>query len=188
MATLLRRVWESISCRSNSNWNSSGTEWPIVVESSTGAFDQIPSDIFIQILKFLGPKEAARLSLVCKSWKLLVSDNRLWIFFLQNQQESWDAIVFAETNLRSGYPPKTFCHQLTQISFMNVYAQRAKVTGSVIIDGEFLLLYLCKLDHYLGEMIQFYFSISLFRGYIDSTWSSLLLVCCFLKYKVQVTM
>ncbi|XP_043689921.1 actin-related protein 8 [Telopea speciosissima] len=134
MATLLKKVLESMSNRSNSNRNPSRR--PIVDESSsTGAFDQIPSDIFYLILKFLQPKEVARLSLVCKSWKLIVSDNRLWIFFIRNQQESWDTILFAETHLRSGYPLKTFCDQSTQLSFMNIYGQRAQITGSVIIDG-----------------------------------------------------
>jgi actin-related protein 8 len=69
-----------------------------------GAFDHIPPDILIQILRLLGPKEAMKLSLVCKAWYSLASDNRLWIFFLQNQQDSWDSIYFAETSLRSGYP------------------------------------------------------------------------------------
>ncbi|KAJ4976768.1 hypothetical protein NE237_001874 [Protea cynaroides] len=133
MATWLRRAWESMSNRSNSNWNSS--ERPIVDESSVGAFDRIPSDIFFQILKFFGPKEAAQLSLVCKTWRLLVSDNRLWIFFLQHQQESWDTIVFAETQLRSGYPLETGCDLSNQLSFMRIYGQRAQVTGSIIIDG-----------------------------------------------------
>jgi hypothetical protein len=39
-----------------------------------------------------------------KSWYSLASDNRLWIFFLQNQQDSWDSIFFAETSLISTYP------------------------------------------------------------------------------------
>ncbi|GFS36130.1 hypothetical protein Acr_00g0044250 [Actinidia rufa] len=52
-------------------------------ESFTGAFDRIPFDIFMQILKILAPKESAKLSAVCKSWKLVVSDNRLWITFFR---------------------------------------------------------------------------------------------------------
>ena len=99
MAMLLRRVWDSVLySRWNSSSSSSETTPPLVyVHSSTGAFDQIPSDIFLQILKFLGPKEAARLSLVCRTWKLLVSDNRLWFLFLQNHQEPsafWENYCF----------------------------------------------------------------------------------------------
>ena len=46
-----------------------------------------------------------KMSVVCKSWKFLVSDNQLWIFYLQHQRdESWDSIYFAETSLRPGYP------------------------------------------------------------------------------------
>lgn len=103
--------------------------------SSLGAFDHIPPDILIQILRLLGPKEAMKLSLVCKAWYSLASDNRLWIFFLQNQQDSWDSIYFAETSLRSGYPFLTFSTQSLELSFMGIYSERAQVTGSVIIDG-----------------------------------------------------
>ncbi|KAI3914880.1 hypothetical protein MKX01_018049 [Papaver californicum] len=66
----------------------------------------MPFDVFFfQILIFLGPKEAARVSVVCKSWKFVVSDNRLWILFLHNlQEESWENIDFSESCLRSGFP------------------------------------------------------------------------------------
>ncbi|OVA19689.1 F-box domain [Macleaya cordata] len=139
---LLKKVWETVSSLPPS-FASSSSERPVLIQSSTGAFDQIPSDIFLQILKFLGPKEAARLSIVCKSWKLLVSDNRLWVFFLQqnhhhhHHQDSWDTIVFAEKHLRSGYPLllQTIYNQSPQLSFMHIYSQRAQLTGSVIIDG-----------------------------------------------------
>ncbi|XP_010252908.1 PREDICTED: actin-related protein 8 isoform X2 [Nelumbo nucifera] len=133
MAMLLKRVWESVSNRSSS----SSERLAIVAPSpsSTGAFERIPPDIFLQILMFLGPKEAARLSVVCKSWKLLVSDNLLWVFFLQNQPEPWDSIVFAETHLRSKNPLQTFSTQPSQFSFMHIYGRRAQLTGSVIIDG-----------------------------------------------------
>uniref|UniRef100_A0A5B6ZQE5 Putative actin-related protein 8 n=2 Tax=Davidia involucrata TaxID=16924 RepID=A0A5B6ZQE5_DAVIN len=139
MSTLLRKVWESVSSRSSSNSNSYESsdrqQQMMYVQSSTGAFDRIPFDIFMLILKFLGPKEVAKLSVVCKSWKLIVSDNRLWIFFLQNQQESWDSICFTETHLRSGYPLQAFPNQMPQLSFMHIYGQRTQVPGSVIIDG-----------------------------------------------------
>ncbi|KAL5729695.1 Actin-like protein arp8 [Ranunculus cassubicifolius] len=103
-----------------------------------GEFDRIPPDLFLEILKCLGPKEAARLSLVCRAWRIVVADNRVWIFFLQHHipQHPWDAIVFAEKHLRSGYPLFMY-HQLSdvQLSFMQIYAQRAQLTGSIIIDG-----------------------------------------------------
>lgn len=100
---LLRKVWESVSTRKCSTSKSSTR--PIFMDSSSlGVFDRLPSDILIQILKLIGPKEAAKLSCVCKSWGLLVSDNRLWIYFLQHQQEPWESIFFGETTLISGYP------------------------------------------------------------------------------------
>ncbi|KAA8523493.1 hypothetical protein F0562_009916 [Nyssa sinensis] len=138
MAMLLRKLWESVSSRSSSSSNSFASldrQQLMYVQSSTGAFDRIPLDIFMIILKCLGPKEAAKLSVVCKYWKLIVSDNRLWIFFLQNQQESWDSICFSETHLRSGYPLQAFPNQIPQLSFMHIYGLRTQVPGSVIVDG-----------------------------------------------------
>ncbi|OVA01384.1 F-box domain [Macleaya cordata] len=139
MAMILRRVLKSVKNRSNSKSNSSESQDSVQSSSSSsssrGVFDQIPSDVFMQILMLLGPKEAAKASIVCKSWKFMVSDNRLWIFFLQNQQESWESIVFAENHLRSGYPLQTLYNQPMSLPFMHIYGQRAQVTGSVIIDG-----------------------------------------------------
>ncbi|GAB2230351.1 hypothetical protein Droror1_Dr00014614 [Drosera rotundifolia] len=121
---------------------------PTAAGSSTGAFDRIPDEILYVIVKMLGPKEAARISAVCRSWRSLVSDNRLWIHFLQIQSLhpyhhrgsssdpcAWDSIFFAETRLRSGYPLQLYYSQAPQLSFMKIYGQRALVPGSVIIDG-----------------------------------------------------
>ncbi|KAJ7963483.1 Actin-related protein [Quillaja saponaria] len=134
MAALLKKVWGSVMSRTCSSSDSS-SERHCSVESSLGAFEPIPTDILLQILRLIGPKEAAKFRLVCKSWRSLVSDNRLWIFFLQNYQEPWDSVFFAETNLRTGYPLQTFSSQMTQLSFMDIYGQRAQVPGAVIIDG-----------------------------------------------------
>lgn len=135
MEALLRKVWTSVRSSSIPKLNSKSRDGQVFIRSSTGAFDIIPNDIFMHILKFLKPKEVARLCAVCKSWKLLASDNRLWIFFLQNSHDSWDSIFFAETHLRPGYPLRTFYNQLPQLSFMHIYGQRAQLRGSVIIDG-----------------------------------------------------
>ncbi|KAL8205759.1 hypothetical protein R6Q57_009310 [Mikania cordata] len=151
MANLLKLILESAS-RLNSNNSSSSnssssslnlncsissdvydSDQIIVCSSSTGEFDRVPVDIFMQILKLLGPKEAAKLTVICKSWKLIISDNMLWICFLQNQQDPWDSKFFAETSLRSGYPLRT-CPSRMQ-SFMQIYGQRAQVPGAIIIDG-----------------------------------------------------
>ncbi|KAH9804546.1 actin-related protein 8 [Citrus sinensis] len=134
MAMLLRRVWETMSSRTCSTGDSSARPSCTTESSSLGAFDQIPWDVLIQIVKLIGPKEAAKLCVVSRSWRALVSDNRLWIFFLQHQQEPWDSIFFGETTLGSGYPYQTL---VTGLSFMHIYGQRAQVPGSVIIDGEY---------------------------------------------------
>lgn len=105
MAALLRKVWESVSRSSKPTSESSDRR--VVVQSSTGAFSHIPFDVFMHILQFLEPREVAKLSLVCKYWKFLVSDNQLWLYLLQkeqNQPGSWDSLVFAETHLQMGYP------------------------------------------------------------------------------------
>nr|GEW24970.1 hypothetical protein [Tanacetum cinerariifolium] len=101
---------------------------------STGEFDKIPVDVFMQIVKLLEPEEVARLTSVCKTWKLLVSDNKLWVYYLQTQKlVPWDAIFFSEISLRSGFPLQTFPSE--RQSFISIYGQRAQVPGSIIIDG-----------------------------------------------------
>ncbi|GAB2301375.1 Actin-like protein arp8 [Dionaea muscipula] len=151
MAMLLKKVLGLGSTRSNPNprqqqaLDSQSQHMMVLgVESAArgssaamGAFDRIPDEIFFLILKLLGAKEAARNSVVCRTWRALVSDNRLWIHFLQSddQLEPWDSIFFAETRLRSGYPLQVYYSQEPQLSFMRIYGQRAQVPGSVIIDG-----------------------------------------------------
>ncbi|PIN21343.1 actin [Handroanthus impetiginosus] len=149
MNSLIRKVLGSVALRSGSPSSSSDPisspnpmkdydrflQIMYVQTSSTGDFDRIPIDIFMQILKILGPRESARLRTVCKAWKFLVSDNRLWIYFLQNGPETWDSVFFAETHLRFGYPLQVFPAQIHDLSFMHIYGQRMEVPGAVIIDG-----------------------------------------------------
>ncbi|KAI4321744.1 hypothetical protein MLD38_035091 [Melastoma candidum] len=137
MATILRRIMEIASARACSGSEADRTRLTgeEVAESSLGSFDRLPADVLFVMLKLLGPKDACRMSLVCKSWRSLVSDDRLWIYFLQNQQEPWESILFAEANLRLGYPIQAVSSQLPRLSFMNIYSQREQVPGAVIIDG-----------------------------------------------------
>ncbi|KAK7360797.1 hypothetical protein VNO77_02812 [Canavalia gladiata] len=127
MATLLRKLRESATLKrssSNSGTNNSSS-LPL------GAFDSLPSDILMQIVHLLGPKDAAKLSLVCKSWRFIVSNNHLWAHFLQTHHPH--SVLFAETTLSSGYPLPTL--NLPRVSFQHVYAQRERLPASVIIDG-----------------------------------------------------
>ncbi|XP_022932370.1 actin-related protein 8 [Cucurbita moschata] len=136
MATLLRKVWGSVSTRSGLHSETSSTDRRGFEEPpSLGEFDRIPMDILMQILKLAGPKTSAKMGMLCKSWRSLVSDNTLWIFFLHNQLEPWDSVLFGETKLASGYPLETCSSQMMPLSFMKVYSKRAEVPGSVIIDG-----------------------------------------------------
>ncbi|XVF76942.1 hypothetical protein PTKIN_Ptkin14bG0000700 [Pterospermum kingtungense] len=148
MATLLRKVWESVSNRSCSTSDSSALRPTQITSTSTSTssassylslgplFDEIPLDILLQILRLVGPKDTVKLSCLSRAWILLVSDNRLWVYFLQNHDhDPWDSVFFSELNLRSGYPLRTFPSQTGELSFMRIYGLRAQVPGSVIIDG-----------------------------------------------------
>ncbi|CAN1194501.1 Actin-related protein 8 [Linum perenne] len=148
MAVLLRKVWESVSNRPSPS--AAATNFESVTRRSSSAssssassllslgfFDRLPIDVLVQIVRLVGPEDAARLSVASKSWRSLVSDNRLWIFFLQDSGEpwTWDSVFFAEMNLRSGYPLRTFpSHLSTELSLMRIYGERRKVPGAVIID------------------------------------------------------
>uniref|UniRef100_A0A453DC76 F-box domain-containing protein n=1 Tax=Aegilops tauschii subsp. strangulata TaxID=200361 RepID=A0A453DC76_AEGTS len=52
--------------------------------------------------RLLGPADAARSVAVCRTWRLLASDNALWAFFLSLGPDPWDLVVFAETHLAAG--------------------------------------------------------------------------------------
>lgn len=109
MASLLKKVWSSVISRSGISSSSSvgSTTRDFYCDSgSLGALDQIPIDIIMQILLLLEPRDTARLALVCRYLRVLVSDNRLWMSFLQNGKDSWDWVVFSETHLNLGPPLK----------------------------------------------------------------------------------
>ncbi|KAI3914260.1 hypothetical protein MKW92_007359 [Papaver armeniacum] len=134
MAKIWRRVLGLVLTKSKSKLKSQNFDQ---LSSSTGAFDRIPFDVFFQILIFLGPKGAARLSVVCKSWRFVVSDNRLWILFLHNlQEDSWENIDFSESSLRSGIGHPLLRSLSDQSTlYMHIYGQRAQHKGAVLIDG-----------------------------------------------------
>jgi actin-related protein 8 len=116
MATqLLRKVWGSVLARagaprdpdsSGSSSSSSprrrGPTTTAAEYGSLGALDAVATDVLAQILRLLGPADAARSSAVCRAWRHLASDNALWAFFLSLGPEPWDLVVFAETHLASG--------------------------------------------------------------------------------------
>ncbi|GLT26437.1 hypothetical protein SLA2020_015010 [Shorea laevis] len=144
MATLLKKMWESVAPRSHplarrpsgDKSLSSSSPSSSITMSFGPFFDQVPADILIQIVKLLTPKDAVKLSAVCRAWLSLVSDNCLWIHFLQNyQQDPLDSIIFAELKLRSGYPLQASPIPMADLSFMRIYGQRQLIPGSVIIDG-----------------------------------------------------
>ncbi|KAG2299511.1 hypothetical protein Bca52824_035983 [Brassica carinata] len=133
----LRKVWGSMWNRSNSCKDSTKAiqVLPRSCSSSISVFDQLPMDILVQIMMLMEPRDAVKLSLTCKALKRLVGCNRIWIFYLQCLQESWDSIFFAETSLRCGYPLRMVSSESEELSFMRVYGQRAQVPDSIIIDG-----------------------------------------------------
>ncbi|KAM1494478.1 hypothetical protein ACFX2K_029257 [Malus domestica] len=140
MTTLIRKAWELVSSRtfssSESTSSSSSSSSPSATAGS-GTFNRLPTDLMMKIVRLVGPKEAAKLSVVCRAWRCVVSENELWIFFLQKQEEEtyWESFVFSETHLRFGYPLQTFSGESPQLSYMGIYSQRVQVPGSAIIDG-----------------------------------------------------
>ncbi|KOM32078.1 hypothetical protein LR48_Vigan01g163400 [Vigna angularis] len=135
MATLLRKLCESASLkRSGSNPNPNPNPSSERAPSPLGAFDTLPADILMQIVRLVGPKHAARLSLLSKSWRSLVSDNDLWVHFLHTHHPL--SALFAETALSSGYPLPTLSAQSSpRGSLQHVYALRERLPSSVVIDG-----------------------------------------------------
>ncbi|KAL9235260.1 hypothetical protein vseg_010035 [Gypsophila vaccaria] len=136
---ILKKLWETLSHSSTtpqSTSTSASTSTSIQDRSTpnTGAFDRIPDEIFVIILKKVGPKEAAKLGTVCKTWNNFVSsDNHLWIHFFQSLSSDCDSIFFAESHLRAY---RLVYHEETlQLSLKNIFGQRAKVPGALIIDG-----------------------------------------------------
>ncbi|KAG5099521.1 hypothetical protein JHK82_044573 [Glycine max] len=137
MATLLRKLCESATMKrsgSHSHPHPLPSSEQARPSSPLGAFDPLPADILMQIVRLLGPKHAARLCLVSKSWRSLVSDNALWAHFLQTHHPH--SPLFAETALSSGYPLPTLPAQNSpRVSFQHAYALRERVPPSVVIDG-----------------------------------------------------
>ncbi|KAL6844398.1 hypothetical protein ACP4OV_026071 [Aristida adscensionis] len=148
MATLLRRVWGSVLARaaaapadpaaaSSSSRGRRGPPAEYYASLSMGALDAVPTDVLAQILRLLGPADAARSCAVCRAWRVLASDNGLWAFFLRLGPEPWDLVVFAETHLAAGPAshPRLYYDNSPQLSFKQIYGLRAVVPGSVIVDG-----------------------------------------------------
>uniref|UniRef100_A0A803LQE6 F-box domain-containing protein n=1 Tax=Chenopodium quinoa TaxID=63459 RepID=A0A803LQE6_CHEQI len=125
---LLRKVWESIVPGNSSSNRNSATR----VTTGIGSLDVLPEDVLGIILRKLGPEDAGKLCVVCRSWRrIVISDNRLWInFFQTNPNNLWDldSIFFSETHL-----PRQLSVSVP-VSLMHLYGQRAKVPGAVIVD------------------------------------------------------
>ncbi|GAA0150696.1 actin and actin related protein [Lithospermum erythrorhizon] len=138
MSTIIRKLWENISLNRSNSTSTGSNEDKIILtmtSASTGEFDKLPFDIFMQILMMIGPKESGRLCGVCKTWRFMIGgDNKLWIYFLQNHQLD-PPDFFAELRLRSGPPLMAIPNMMTELSFMQIYGQRTQVPGAIIIDG-----------------------------------------------------
>nr|CAB3486094.1 unnamed protein product [Digitaria exilis] len=141
MAMLLRKVWGSVLARAAAAAPGSprgrAEQYYCGGALSLGALDALPTDVLAQILRLLGPVDAARSATVCRAWRILASDNGLWAFFLRLGPEPWDLVVFAETHLAAGpdWHPWLYYNNLPQLSFKQIYTDRAMVPGTVIVDG-----------------------------------------------------
>ncbi|KAM7492818.1 hypothetical protein LguiA_035739 [Lonicera macranthoides] len=138
MATnLLKKVWLSVSnhhCGGSSVPNQTAPPSPPYVMIRFGR-RQVNLIDYLSTYSFKSSNYLAPKSLPCKFRRYVtVSDNRLWIHFLQ-YHHPWDSFFFAETYLRLGYPLQTCPSQMPELSFMHIYGQRAQLPGVVIIDG-----------------------------------------------------
>lgn len=132
MAKLLRRVWKSVTiCPSSSQSNAD------LDSDSIAPAEKLPLDVFLLILKRLGPRNSAWAALVCRAWRSMVADEGVWLFFLREEAgEMWEAVLFAETYLRSGFPLRSVVTDVYgTLPFQLIYSQRKQLQGSVIIDG-----------------------------------------------------
>ncbi|KAI3703117.1 hypothetical protein L6452_28873 [Arctium lappa] len=132
MSRLLKRMRDWVSNGWNTSGSTSTSDQTIVCSSSAGEVHRLPLDIFIHILQLLEPKDAARVAAVCKSWKLIVFDNTLWMYYLKNQQDGL-SILFAETKIRSRSPHTAIRRHM--LSFMHIYGQRLQSPGAIIVDA-----------------------------------------------------
>ncbi|KAL5214193.1 hypothetical protein ABZP36_003345 [Zizania latifolia] len=143
MTQLLRKVWGSVLARGAPPDTPPGSPRrraappPAGEFGSLGALDAVPIDVLAQILRLLGPADAARSSAVCRTWRLLASDNGLWAFFLRLGPDPWDLVVFAETHLAAGpaLHPGLYYDSSPHLSFKQIYSRRAVIPGSIIVDG-----------------------------------------------------
>ncbi|XP_058768201.1 actin-related protein 8-like [Vicia villosa] len=142
MATLFRKLRDSAasfkrSTTATTTTSNNSSQRSHHHDAPLGLFDSLPSDILLKIIRLLEPKHAAKLCIVCKSWRSLVSDNELWDHFLHNHQPlHYDSIIFSETKLTSGYPLPFFVTQTPRVlSFKHIYGQRERLPPAVIIDG-----------------------------------------------------
>jgi actin-related protein 8, plant len=109
MAMLLRKVWGSVLARTAPPRGRCAPPVEYHGTLSLGALDAVPTDVLVQILRLLGPVDAARCSAVCRAWRILASDNGLWAFFLRVGPEPWDLVVFAETHLAADPASRPRC-------------------------------------------------------------------------------
>ncbi|KAH9312963.1 hypothetical protein KI387_027998, partial [Taxus chinensis] len=129
---LLRRAWSSLRRHTSFSQNNEDLDCKVLSPA-----DNLHADVFYLILKRLGAKNSAKAAVICKTWRDSVDDERLWEFFLQQEcGDAWQAVVFAETYLRDGFPlrsvvPNAYPH----LPFRVIYGQRAQLQGSIIIDG-----------------------------------------------------
>ncbi|XP_031478852.1 actin-related protein 8 isoform X2 [Nymphaea colorata] len=129
MALIFRKVWSSMVVGRSNAHDSMEPQL-----QSLSPLHQLPLDVILLVFKFLGPKEAARACLVCRMWRAMITDNQLWMFFLQNCRESWETILFQETILRSGYSLGSSPSSFHELPLMQIYGQRAEPSGAIIID------------------------------------------------------
>ncbi|KAJ9535458.1 hypothetical protein OSB04_un001415 [Centaurea solstitialis] len=130
MSKLVKRVRDWVS----NGWipiGSTSDQTVVCSSSAAGEVHRLPLDVFMLILHLLQPKDAARVSAVCKSWKLIVFQDALWMYYLKNNHPHGLSDLFAETKLRSR---RANPHR-QMLPFMHIFGQRQQSPGAIIIDA-----------------------------------------------------
>ncbi|XVF12720.1 hypothetical protein REPUB_Repub08aG0144000 [Reevesia pubescens] len=110
--------------------------------------ERLPCDIYLKIFCFLDHQNLATAPQVCRKWKVLASDNRLWSKLFR---ERWgiDAAAF--------YAPPDPIHSTSTSSWKDVYETQHRCDrvglGLKIISegGDYFLVHQGQIQRYLGS-------------------------------------
>ncbi|KAL2628807.1 hypothetical protein R1flu_013493 [Riccia fluitans] len=130
MVELLKKAFNSICHRKAV----SALRDDMNMETGDSECSKLSGDLLLSIFKRLTAKDLVAVSLVCKVWKLVASDEMLWEALLRVEAgpKLWQTIFFAESYLRTGLTSR---EPYLPLSFRTIYGDRLRTPRSIIIDG-----------------------------------------------------